>query len=152
MRSIGFIFLIAASLTAFVSCDTGLFKQMDGALDEVEQGLGYVNTLETKDVRKMADWFARRGDDGQKGRALYCLGRNQFNDGDLPAAIVTYTKALEYSVKAADTLRVARICYDMAHTCNASGNSTDEMMYSRARLRLSRWPASNGSPSRLCWK
>lgn len=129
MRSIGFIFLIAASLTAFVSCDTGLFKQMDGALDEVEQGLGYVNTLETKDVRKMADWFARRGDDGQKGRALYCLGRNQFNDGDLPAAIVTYTKALEYSVKAADTLRVARICYDMAHTCNASGNSTDEMMY-----------------------
>lgn len=129
MRSIGFIFLIAASLTAFVSCDTGLFKQMDGALDEVEQGLGYVNTLETKDVRKMAEWFARRGDDGQKGRALYCLGRNQFNDGDLPAAIVTYTKALEYSVKAADTLRVARICYDMAHTCNASGNSTDEMMY-----------------------
>lgn len=129
MRSIGFIFLIAASLTAFVSCDTGLFKQMDGALDEVEQGFGYVNTLETKDVRKMADWFARRGDDGQKGRALYCLGRNQFNDGDLPAAIVTYTKALEYSVKAADTLRVARICYDMAHTCNASGNSTDEMMY-----------------------
>lgn len=129
MRSIGFIFLIAASLTAFVSCDTGLFKQMDGALDEVEQGLGYVNTLETKDVRKMADWFARRGDDGQKGRALYCLGRNQFNDGDLPAAIVTYTKALEYSVKAADTLRVARICYDMAHTSNASGNSTDEMMY-----------------------
>lgn len=24
---------------------------------------------------------------------------------------------------------MARICYDMAHTCNASGNSTDEMMY-----------------------
>lgn len=129
MRSIGFIFLITASLTAFVSCDTGLFKQMDGALDEVEQGLGYVNTLETKDVRKMADWFARRGDDGQKGRALYCLGRNQFNDGDFPAAIVSYTRGLEYSVKATDTLRVARICYDMAHTCNASGNSTDEMMY-----------------------
>ncbi len=129
MRYAGFIFLIAASLTAFASCDTGLFKQMDGALDEVEQGLGYINTLDTKDVRKMADWFDRRGDDGQKGRAFYCLGRNQFNDGDFPAAIVTYTKALEYSVKAADTLRVARICYDMAHTCNASGNSTDEMMY-----------------------
>ncbi len=71
----------------------------------------------------------RRGDDSRKGRALYCLGRNQFNDGDFPAAIVTYTKALEHSVKAADTLRVARICQDMARTCNASGNSTDEMMY-----------------------
>ena len=129
MRYAGFIFLIAASLTVLASCDTGLFKQMDDALDEVEQGLGYINTLETKDVRKMADWFDRRGDDGQKGRAFYCLGRNQFNGGDFPAAIVSYTKALEYSVKAADTLRVARICYDMAHTCNASGNSTDEMMY-----------------------
>lgn len=114
---------------ALSSCDTGLFSQMDKALDEVEQKMGYVNILETNDVRKMADWFDRRGDDGQKGRALYCLGRNQFNDGDFPAAIVSYTKALECSVKAADTLRVARICYDMAHTCNASGNSMDEMMY-----------------------
>lgn len=129
MRPIGLLILIAMFLMAFPSCDTDLFKQMDRALDEVEQGLGYVNTLETQNVRKMADWFDRRGDDGQKGRAFYCLGRNQFNDGDFPAAIVSYTKALEYSVKAADTLRVARVSYDMARTCKASGNSTDEMMY-----------------------
>lgn len=129
MKPASYLIITVACIVALSSCDTGLFSQMDKALDEVEQGLGYVNTLETKDVRKMADWFERRGDDGQKGRALYCLGRNQFNDGDFPAAIVTYIKALEYSVKAADTLRVARICYDMAHTCNASGNSTDEMMY-----------------------
>ncbi len=129
MKPASYLIIIVAGIMAFTSCDTGLFSQMDRALDEVEQGLGYVNTLETKNVKKMADWFDRRGDDGQKGRSLYCLGRNQFNDGDFPAAIVSYTKALEYSVKAADTLRVARICYDMAHTCNASGNSTDEMMY-----------------------
>lgn len=129
MKPASYLIITVACIVALSSCDTGLFSQMDKALDEVEQGLGYVNTLETKDVRKMADWFDRRGDDGQKGRAFYCLGRNQFNDGDFPAAIVTYIKALEYSVKAADTLRVARICYDMAHTCNASGNSTDEMMY-----------------------
>lgn len=129
MKPASYLIIAVACIVALSSCDTGLFSQMDKALDEVEQGLGYVNTLETKDVRKMADWFDRRGDDGQKGRAFYCLGRNQFNDGDFPAAIVTYIKALEYSVKAADTLRVARICYDMAHTCNASGNSTDEMMY-----------------------
>lgn len=129
LKPVGITVLATTFLLALFSCDTGLFGQMDKALDEVEQGLGYVNTLETKNVRKMADWFVRRGDDGQKGRALYCLGRNQFNDGDLPAAIVSYTRALEYSKKAADTLRVARICYDMAHTCNASGNSTDEMMY-----------------------
>ena len=129
MKPVSYLIAIVTGIMALTSCDTGLFSQMDRALDEIEQGLGYVNTLETKNVKKMADWFGRRGDDGQKGRSLYCLGRNQFNDGDFPAAIVTYTKALEYSVKAADTLRVARICYDMAHTCNASGNSTDEMMY-----------------------
>lgn len=129
MRLTGFSILTATLLLAFYSCDTGLFSQMDRALDEVEQNLGYVNTLDTRDVRKMASWFDRRGNDAQKGRALYCLGRNQFNDGDFPAAIVSYTKALEHSAKAADTLHVAKICYDMAHTCNASGNSTDEMMY-----------------------
>lgn len=129
MKKAVILILAVVSLMALPSCDTGLFKQMDAALDEVEQGLGYVNTLDTKDVGKMADWFVRRGDDGQKGRALYCLGRNQYNDGDLSAAVVSYTKALEYSAKAADTLRVARICYDLAHTCNASGNAADEVTY-----------------------
>ena len=89
MKPASYLIITAACIVALSSCDTGLFSQMDKALDEVEQGLGYVNTLETKDVRKMADWFDRRGDDGQKGRAFYCLGRNQFNDGDFPAAIVT---------------------------------------------------------------
>ena len=129
MKPMRFLILITALMLTLSSCDTGLFSQMDKALDEVEQGMSYVNTLKTSDVQKLSDWFDRRGDDGQKGRALYCLGRNQFNDGDFSAAIVSYTKALEYSVKAADTLRVARICYDMAHTCNASGSPTDEMMY-----------------------
>ena len=88
MKPASYLIITVACIVALSSCDTGLFSQMDKALDEVEQGLGYVNTLETKDVRKMADWFDRRGDDGQKGRAFYCLGRNQFNDGDFPAAIV----------------------------------------------------------------
>lgn len=129
MKPVNCLIIIVTGIMTLSSCDTGLFSQMDQALDDVEQKMGYINILETSDVRKMADWFVRRGEDGQKGRALYCLGRNQFNDGDFPAAIVSYTRALEYSRKAADTLRVARICYDMAHTCNASDNSTDEMMY-----------------------
>ena len=77
MKPASYLIITVAGIVALSSCDTGLFSQMDKALDEVEQGLGYVNTLETKDVRKMADWFDRRGDDGQKGRAFYCLGRNQ---------------------------------------------------------------------------
>lgn len=67
MKPASYLIITVACIVALSSCDTGLFSQMDKALDEVEQGLGYVNTLETKDVRKMADWFDRRGDDGQKG-------------------------------------------------------------------------------------
>lgn len=111
------------------SCKTGLDTQMNAVLDQVEENLGYVNTLESGNVAKMSDWFMRRGDDLQKARALYCLGRTQFNDGSHSAAIVTYTRALEYAEKSGDTLHEALICRDMARTCGLSGNTTDEIMY-----------------------
>ena len=118
------VILLAAS-----SCTTGLDTQMDAVLDRVEEDLGYVNTVGSEDVAKMADWFLRRGDDSQKARALYCLGRTQFNDRSYPAAIVTYTKALEYAEKSGDTLHEGLICKDMARTSSASGNTTDEVLY-----------------------
>ena len=113
----------------FTSCTTGLDTQMEAVLDQVEENLGYVNTLESGNVAKMADWFMRRGDDLQKARALYCLGRTQFNDGSHSAAIVTYTRALEYAERSCDTLHEALICRDMARTCGISGNTTDEIVY-----------------------
>ena len=71
MKTTNITVIAAALLLILSSCDTDLFRQMDRALDEVENRMGYVNTLETRDVRKMADWFERRGDDSRKGRALY---------------------------------------------------------------------------------
>ena len=118
-----------ASILLLLSCTTGLDTQMNAVLDQVEENLGYVNTLESGNVAKMTDWFMRRGDDLQKARALYCLGRTQFNDGSHSAAIVTYTRALEYAEKSGDTLHEALICRDMARTCGLSGNTTDEIMY-----------------------
>ena len=122
------IALLLFSLLAF-SCTTGLDTQMEAVLDKVEEDLGYVNTVEADNVAKMADWFLRRGDDGQKARALYCLGRTQFNDRSYPAAIVTYTRALEYAQKTGDIYRQGLIYRDMAHTSGASGNTSDETLY-----------------------
>ena len=121
--------ITAAIILLAVSCTTGLDTRMDAVLDQVEENLGYVNTLESGNVAKMADWFIRRGDDLQKARALYCLGRTQFNDGSHSAAIVTYTRALEYAERSGDTLHEALICRDMARTCGISGNTSDEIMY-----------------------
>ena len=128
MNRLGYIFLTLAVLVS-VSCNTGLDTQMAAVLDQVEENLGHVNTVGTEDVSKMADWFIRRGDDSQKARALYCLGRAQFNDRSYPAAIVSYTKALEYAEKSGDTLHQGLICRDMARTSSASGNTTDEILY-----------------------
>ena len=63
-----------------VSCSTGLDTQMNAVLDKMEEDMGYVNTVSSTDVAKVANWFVRRGDDSQKARALYCLGRAQFNE------------------------------------------------------------------------
>ena len=122
------ILLILAVLVS-VSCSTGLDRQMADLLDKVEDELGYVNTISVEDMAKMAGWYQRHGDDGQNARALYCLGRAQFNDRSYPAAIVSYTKALEYASKAGDTLHEGLICKDMARTSSASGNTTDEILY-----------------------
>ena len=116
-------FLMAAS------CSTGLDTQMEAVLDQVEGDLGYVNTLDADNVAKMAGWFVRRGDDSQKARALYCLGRTQYNDHNYSSAIISYTKALEYAEKAGDTFREGLICLDMARTSGVSGNSADEILY-----------------------
>ena len=116
-------FLMAAS------CSTGLDTQMEAVLDQVEGDLGYVNTLDADNVAKMAGWFVRRGDDSQKARALYCLGRTQYNDHNYSSAIISYTKALEYAEKAGDPFREGLICLDMARTSGVSGNSADEILY-----------------------
>jgi len=110
-------------------CSTGLDTQMGALLDRMEEDMGYVNTVSSSDVAKVADWFVRRGDDSQKARALYCLGRSQFNERSYSAAIVSYTKALEYAGKAGDTLREGLICRDMARTSGVSSNSADEILY-----------------------
>ncbi len=120
---------ITAAIVIVTSCSTGLDRQMAAVLDQVEDNLGYVNTIETANVAKMTDWFIRRGDDASKARALYCLGRSQFNDGNYSAAIVSYTEALDFAGKAGDSLHEGLVCFDMAHTCAASGNSSDEMLY-----------------------
>ena len=114
---------------ALTGCSTGLDTQMNAVLDQVEGELGYVNTLDAADVAKMADWFVRRGDDSQKARALYCLGRTQYNDHNYSSAIISYTKALEYAEKARDPLREGLICLDMSRTSGVSGNSADEILY-----------------------
>lgn len=112
-----------------ISCSTGLDTQMNAVLDKVEEDLGYVNTVDVVNVAKMTDWFERRGDDDQKARALYCLGRSQFNDRSYSAAIISYTKALEYAERTGDSFREGLICRDIAHVNGFSGNSSDEILY-----------------------
>ncbi len=51
MKPASSLIIAVACIVALSSCDTGLFSQMDKGLDEGEIGLGYVNNLETKDVR-----------------------------------------------------------------------------------------------------
>ena len=112
-----------------ISCSTGLDTQMGALLDRMEEDLGYVNTVSSADVAKVADWFVRRGDDSQKARALYCLGRAQFNESSYSAAIVSYTRALEYAEKTGDILREGLVCRDMARTNGAVGDTSDEILY-----------------------
>jgi len=119
-------FLSIVLSVVLVSCATGLDKQMGELLDRMESDLGYVNTNSDEEVAKVADWFVRHGDDNQKARAFYCLARNQYNSRNYSASIVSNTRALQY---ADDTLTVAKICYDMAHTNGATMNSADEILY-----------------------
>ena len=112
-----------------LSCTTGLDNQMEAVLDKMEGEIGYVNTVSADDVAKVASWFVRRGDDSQKARAFYCLGRTLFNEGSNSAAIVSYTKALEYAGKAGDRKHEGLICRDMAMINSITGNSSDEILY-----------------------
>ena len=112
-----------------VSCTTGLDTQMEAVLDQVEEDLGYVNTVDAGNVAKMTSWFERRGDDSQKARALYCLGRTQYNEKSYSAAIVNYTRALEYAERAGDPLHEGLICRDMARISAITGNPSDEILY-----------------------
>ena len=121
--------LLFLPFLVLTGCSTGLDTQMAAVLDQIEGELGYVNTLDAANVEKMASWFVRRGDDSQKARALYCLGRTQYNDHNYSSAIISYTKALEYAEKAGDPFREGLICLDMARTSGVSGNSADEILY-----------------------
>ena len=123
------VLIVALSLLLAAACSTGLDTQMAAVLDQVEGDLGYVNTIDAANVAKMAHWFERRGDDSQRARALYCLGRTQFNDHNFSSAIISYTRALESAEKAGDTFHEGLICLDMARTCGVSGNSADEILY-----------------------
>ena len=102
---------------------------MEAVLDKMEGEIGYVNTVSADDVAKVASWFVRRGDDSQKARALFCLGRAQMNDGSNSAAIVSYTRALEYAQRAGDSSHEGLICRDMARISGATGNSADEILW-----------------------
>ena len=126
VRNIASVLLLAFALAG---CSHELEDKMGAYLDQVEEGLAGFNTHGVKDMEKTVSWFNRHGDAGQQARALYCLGRTQFNDGNYSAAIVSYTKALDLAGQAGDKYHEGLICRDMAHTCNASGNVTDEMMY-----------------------
>lgn len=108
---------------------SGIAERMEAVLEGMEDEMGYVNTLDDTEVEKVADWFERHGDPSARSRALFCLGRNEFNSGRYSAAIVSYTRALEYAQAASDTLAVARITRDMAHTCNATLSTADELRY-----------------------
>lgn len=121
------ILLPALLLAACVR--NGIAERMGAVLEKMETEMGYVNTLDDADVEKVADWFERHGTPSEKSRALFCLGRNQFNSGRYAAAIVTDTRAMEHARTASDTLAVARIARDMAHTCNATLNTADELRY-----------------------
>lgn len=105
---------------------TGLNAQMEGLLASMEDNLSYINTHSDEEVSNMASWFLRHGSDDQKSRALYCLGRNRYNSKHYSAAIVTYTKALEY---AAGSLQSAKIYFDMAQTASATMNISDQVTY-----------------------
>lgn len=118
--------LAIAAVLLVAACSTGLDTQMENVLADMESEIGYVNTFDDEAVAKVASWFERHGDDSQKARALYCLGRNLYNSHRYSAAIVSYTKALGY---ATDTLQVARIHYDMARTSAATMNASDEALY-----------------------
>ncbi len=127
MRTVRTISLLVVLVLA--ACSHELENKMGAYLDQVEEGLGGFNTQSVGDMEKTVSWFSRHGDAGQQARALYCLGRTQFNDGNYSAAIVSYTKALDLAGQVGDKYHEGLICRDMAHTCNASGNATDEMMY-----------------------
>lgn len=115
---------------ALLSCvQSGIAERMEDVLERMEDEMGAVNTLEDSDVAKVADWFERHGSPAQKSRALFCLGRNQFNSRNYSAAIVSCTRALEYAQSASDTLAVGRICRDMARICNATYNTADALQY-----------------------
>lgn len=122
-------YLIIPLLAILASCSTGLDTQMSAVLDKVEEDLGYVNTVGVEDMARMTSWFERHGDDSQKARAWFCLGRSQFNDRSYSSAIVSYTRALEYAGKAGDSYREGLICRDMARISGASGNAPDEILY-----------------------
>ena len=132
-RSLRTIFLklpvIMLTMTLAAGCQTGLNTQMRAILDNLENDLGYVNTVNEEDARKLASWFETKGSEDEAARALFFLGRTQFNQGSYSSAIVSYTQALDHSTKTEDRKTEARICSDMARTFASSGNTTDQIIY-----------------------
>ena len=129
MKKSVFPFLMVVSLLLSSCVGRGIDEKMDETLDMVEENMGYFNTYSTEEVAKLAGWFDRHSDKGRLAHAYYCLGRNQFNDGNYSAAIVSYTKALENAEAVSDTLAVAKICRDAARTCASAFNYTDQLLY-----------------------
>ncbi len=109
-----------------VCCSTDLDKQMDRVLDGLEEDMGFVNTVGTEDVRKIAGWYSSNGSPERKAQAYHCLGRNEFNDGNYSSAIVSFTRALDFAEQSGDTLRVAKVCLDLARIYRIGASSADE--------------------------
>ena len=121
--------LLLALSIVLICCSTDLDSQMERVLDGLEEDMGYVNTVGTEEVRSLAAWFSSHGSAGRQAQAFHCLGRNEFNDGNYSAAIVSYTRALDLGQSAGDTLRVAKVCLDIARTNRISASPADETIY-----------------------
>lgn len=129
VRNVIKIMALVLALLLAAGCETGLDTQMRNLLDSLEEDLGYVNTIGEQEARKLATWFEEKGSDGEAARALFFLGRTQFNQGSYSSAIVSYTQALDRATKAEDRRTEARICSDIARTFASSGNVTDQLLY-----------------------
>lgn len=74
-------------------------------------------------------WYARHGSPDEKLKALYYLGRTQYNAGDFRAAIVTYTEALDLTQTAADYKYIGLVNQAMADTYSASYQEGESYPY-----------------------
>ena len=90
---------------------------------------GPVDVADEAALARAADWFARKGSPQECMKAWFYLGRTQYLAGHYNSAIVSYSRAEEAARKAGATAFCGQVYREMAHTCNASFNHTEEAAY-----------------------